>query len=137
MENVTLVYNKGATALGGLKDMARQLRRLPTVDLELPTVGTSVRDSIAARFSFSTLHAGFQSSQILKLSAVVVFEASGVTHFPGCLSWRTPSLMLTIGSVGSGNAYLLQPDISGAGGAGWGPKCGQVVTGADPVVRSA
>ena len=39
---MTLVYNKGATALGGLKDMARQLRRLPTVDLELPTVSTSV-----------------------------------------------------------------------------------------------
>ena len=40
METITLVYRKGATALDGLKDMAKQLRRLPTVDLELPTVGT-------------------------------------------------------------------------------------------------
>lgn len=78
---MTLVYNKGATALGGLKDMARQLRRLPTVDLELPTVSTSVRDSTAARVSFFTLHAGLQPSQILILNAVVVFEASGVTQF--------------------------------------------------------
>ena len=40
METITLVYRKGATALDGLKDMAKQLRRLPTVDLELPTVST-------------------------------------------------------------------------------------------------
>lgn len=38
MDTITLVYQKGATALDGLKDMAKQLRRLPTVDLELPTV---------------------------------------------------------------------------------------------------
>ena len=38
LETVALVYRKGAAALEGLKDMAKQLRRLPTVDLELPTV---------------------------------------------------------------------------------------------------
>ncbi len=37
-ENVAAVYKKGATAVDGLKDMAKQLRRLPVVDLMLPTV---------------------------------------------------------------------------------------------------
>ncbi len=37
-ENVAAVYKKGATAVDGLKDMAKQLRRLPVVDLTLPTV---------------------------------------------------------------------------------------------------
>ncbi len=43
METITLVYKKGATALDGLKDMAKQLRRLPTVDLELPTVSINLQ----------------------------------------------------------------------------------------------
>ena len=38
LEMVALVYRKGAPALEGLKDIAKQLRHLPTVDLELPTV---------------------------------------------------------------------------------------------------
>ncbi|BDA42683.1 probable nucleolar GTP-binding protein 1 [Coccomyxa sp. Obi] len=37
-ENVAAVYKKGATAVDGLKDMAKQLRRLPVVDLTLPMV---------------------------------------------------------------------------------------------------
>lgn len=32
------MYKKGAGAVDGLKDMAKQLRRLPVVDLTLPTV---------------------------------------------------------------------------------------------------
>lgn len=42
LATVALVYRKGATALDGLKDMAKQLRRLPTVDLELPTVSAAL-----------------------------------------------------------------------------------------------
>lgn len=37
-ESVAAMYKKGATAVDGLKDMAKQLRRLPVVDLTLPTV---------------------------------------------------------------------------------------------------
>ena len=49
METITLVYKKGATALDGLKDMAKQLRRLPTVDLELPTVSPQSSSSQGRR----------------------------------------------------------------------------------------
>lgn len=38
IEAVAAVYRKGAGAVDGLKDMAKQLRRLPVVDLALPTV---------------------------------------------------------------------------------------------------
>jgi hypothetical protein len=38
LERVAATYQKGATAVEGLKDMAKQLRRLPVVDLSLPTV---------------------------------------------------------------------------------------------------
>ena len=38
LEAVAAVYRKGAGAVDGLKDMAKQLRRLPVVDLALPTV---------------------------------------------------------------------------------------------------
>ena len=38
LERVSAVYTKGATAVDGLKDMAKALRRLPVVDLGLPTV---------------------------------------------------------------------------------------------------
>lgn len=40
LEKVAAIYKKGATAVDGLKDMAKQLRRLPVVDISLPTVRT-------------------------------------------------------------------------------------------------
>ncbi len=52
-ENVATVYKKGATAVDGLKDMAKQLRRLPVVDLTLPTVHFSWCSASCRTIKFS------------------------------------------------------------------------------------
>ena len=48
LERVSAVYTKGATAVDGLKDMAKALRRLPVVDLGLPTVPEPCPEACAA-----------------------------------------------------------------------------------------
>ncbi len=92
LERVAAVYTKGAGAVDGLKDMAKQLRRLPVVDLALPTVPAACPPPgqlvpALLRPCCTRCHALLSCGAVLHVSAMCWGHGGSEALFAGRTAW--------------------------------------------------